>query len=223
MPNRLVLVCSFLLSLAGATAPSVASVITEEDAQFSRHWKSPTEIGFGYDTVLGTAEKQNAHEFIAFSALAQGAQVLSFEFTIPDDALLSDSYSGGGKVFWSSTPFRHAWDGEIAGSFQLDRWSPSATVDVLLSDEFDGSLYLGVYFTHGRDVRWQLSVPGNVVPAVENPESLNNLVLIEQAGAASPAPAPVPLPAGVWFMLGGMSLLGGLSLRNARGRHCVAA
>ncbi len=214
MFNRLAVASSALISLMLAVMPASASVISEDDAQFSRHWKSPTQIGFGYDTVIGTAERQNSHEFIAFTSLAQGAQVLSFVFTIPDYARTSDRYSGGGVVFWSADPFRHAWDGENAGSFQLGRWTPSQTVEILLGDDFRGSLNVGVYFTHGSDVAWQLSAPGNAMPAVQDPESLNNIVLVEPSDAPSPAPAPVPLPAGIWLMLGGMSMFGGMSLQK---------
>ena len=121
MFSRLLRIVSLAALVAGAGLPAAASVVTEADGQFSRHWKSPTEIGFGADSILGTAEKQNAHEFVVLTDLSSGAQTLSFEFTAPDWALTSDSYSAGGQILWSTQPFRHAWDGSRVGLFQLDR------------------------------------------------------------------------------------------------------
>jgi hypothetical protein len=196
MLARLILIASLAASAVAAVLPAAASTITEDDVQFSRHWKNPTEIGFGADTILGTAEKQNGHEFIVLTGLTPGAQTLEFAFAVPDWALSSDSFSAGGQVLWSEDPFRHAWDGTFAGSFQLGRWSPRGTLSLALGEEFSGPLYLGIYFTHGSDVTWSLSAPGNAAD--------NQLV---------DAPSSVPLPAAMWPMLGGMAVLAALGRR----------
>lgn len=188
-----------LLALAAAT-PAAATVITESDAQFSRHWHSPTSIGSDVDLILGTAEKQNAHEFLALTGLATGAQTLSFVFEAPEWARTSYSYSAGGQVLWSTNPFRYAWDGAAVGTFQLSRWSPFGTLDLVLGDDFAGSLYLGFYITHGSDVSWSLSAPSARAPATEA--------------------APVPLPASAGFVLGGFIMLGLFSLARRRLAHC---
>jgi hypothetical protein len=196
------------LSLAVAlAAPAAASVVTEADGQFSKHWHSPTVIGLGVDTILGTAEKQNGHEFLALTGLAAGAQTLSFAFTAPASALTSDSYSAGGQVYWSASAFRHAWDGTGAGSFQLGRWTPEAALELLLGDDFAGTLYLGIYFTHGRDVSWSLSAPGPV-----------------RAAEPGEGAAVVPLNAAAGYSFAGFSMLaalgfwGGSQRRSAAGR-----
>lgn len=176
------------LSLALAfTVPAAASVVTEADGQFSRHWKSPTLIAPGTATILGTAEKQNAHEFLLLTGLLPGAQMMSFVFDAPDWALFSDSYSAGGQVLFSTSPFRHQWDGTGAGTFQLGRWTPKHAFDLVLGDDFAGDLYLGIYFTHGRDVTWSLSTG---------------------VGSKSASDvAVVPLPSAAALAFGGLSML----------------
>ena len=84
MFSRLLRIASFAALVVGAGLPAAASVITADDGEFSRHWKRPTEIGFGADTILGMAEKQNGHEFIVLTGLSAGAQTLTFDFTAPD-------------------------------------------------------------------------------------------------------------------------------------------
>jgi hypothetical protein len=194
---------SALLPALALALPATASVVTEADAQFSRHWHSPTVIGAGVDTILGTAEKQNAHEFLALTGLAAGAQTLSFAFTAPASALSSDSYSAGGQVLWSTGAFRHAWDGTGAGSFQLDRWTPDGAIDLILGDDFAGTLYLGIYVTHGRDVSWSLSAPS-------------------AAPVAAADVAVVPLHAGAGYFAAGLSMLAALGLWGEARRRSAA-
>lgn len=188
---------AFLLAVAIA-APAAGSVVTEDEGQFSRHWKEPTVIGPGVDTILGTAEKQNGHEFLALTGLAKGAQTLRFVFSAPASALTSDSYSAGGQVFWSAGPFGYAWDGTGAGTFQLSRWTPEQALELVLGPDFAGVLHLGIYFTHGRDVAWTLSLPSAPAPVAEDP--LGTSV--------------VPLSAAAGYWLAGMSLLAALGLRG---------
>lgn len=193
-------VTAFVVVVASVLAVALsaaASVVTEADGAFSRQWKRPTEIGFGADTILGIAERQNQHEFIVLSALPAGAQSLTFDFTAPDSALSSYSYSAGGQVLWSTEPFRHAWDGQRAGAFQLSRSTPSQSLEIALDRTVSGPVYLGVYFTHGRDVSWQLSAPGN-------------------RAAASPVLAPIPVPAAAVLLLGGLATFAAFRRRSAR-------
>jgi hypothetical protein len=160
-------------------------------------------VGPDVETILGVAEKQNGHEFLALTGLAAGAQTLSFAFTAPAWALISDSYSAGGEVLWSTGKFRHAWDGTGAGSFQLSRWTPERSLDLALGDDFAGTLYLGIYFTHGRDVSWSLSAPSRALRAEE------------------PA-AVVPLGAAAGYSLAGFSMLAALGLRGGVQRRPAA-
>lgn len=190
MIPRLASALTLALALA---APAAASVVTEADGQFSRHWKDPTLIGAGVDTILGTAEKQNAHEFLALTGLKPGAQTLTFSFNAPDSALSQDSYSAGGQVLWQAGPFQHAWAGTSAGSFQLSRWTPESALEIVLGEDFEGPLHLGIYVTHGRDVSWSL------VTAAADTAPVGGL------------PA-VPLPASALFVLGGLSMLAGFGL-----------
>ena len=193
MISRIVPALSLALAVA---APAAATVLTEADGSFSRHWHSPTAVGQGVETILGTVEKQNTREFLALTGLRPGAQTLSFVFTAPDWALSSYSYSAGGQVLWSTSPFHHEWDGTGAGAFQLSRWMPQGTLDLALGEDFHGPLYLGIYTTHGRDVAWSI--------AASSPESV-------------PEVAAVPLPAPAAHVAVGLSLLAGLGLRGASG------
>lgn len=192
MIPRLVAAVSLAIAIAG---PVAGSVVTEADGQFSKHWKDPTVIGPGVDTILGTAEKQNGHEFLALTGLASGAQTLSFEFTAPSWALMSDSYSAGGQILWSTDPFRSNWDGAGVGSYQLSRWTPRTALDLVLGEGFTGTLYLGIYFTHGKDVAWRLSAPSAAA-----------------RGGQPEAAAVVPLNATAGYALAGLALLATLGL-----------
>ena len=205
MISRLARIALLALAAACTGAAASASIVTEGGGQFSRDWRSPTGIGFGADTVLGTAERQNGHEFLFFSSLGAGAQTLEFAFTAPAWALSSDSYSAGGQILWRTDAFRWAWDGTGAGSFQLGRWTPQQTLRLSFGDDFKGGpLYLGIYFTHGQDVSWSLSAPGNGAPP------------------AVDAPAPVPLPAGLG-PLGGRPLDSRGSGSGAAARRLIGA
>jgi hypothetical protein len=187
------------LSLAFAlVSPAAASVLTEAGGQFSKHWHSPTVVGPDVETILGVAEKQNGHEFLALTGLATGDQTLRFVFSAPASALTSDSYSAGGQVFWSAGPFGYAWDGTGAGTFQLSRWTPEQALELVLGPDFAGVLHLGIYFTHGRDVAWTVSLPSAPASVAEDP--LGTSV--------------VPLSAAAGYWLAGMSLLAALGLRG---------
>ena len=201
MIPRLLSALSLVLALA---APAAASVVTEADGQFSRHWKTPTAIGPGVDTILGTAERQNGHEFLALTGLTPGAQILSFVFTAPAWALSQDSYSAGGQVLWKDRPFQHGWDGISAGSFQLSRWTPESALEIILGEDFQGPLQLGIYFTHGRDVSWSVAA-GTALRSAQAPS----------------VAAAVPLPASVAYSLGGLSMLAALGLWGGSRRRAL--
>lgn len=190
-----------VLSIAAAFAmPAAASVLSEADGQFSRHWMRPTEVAAGIDTILGTAEKQNAHEFLLLTGLRPGAQTLNFSFQAPDWALDTYSFSAGGLVMWTTNPFKHAWDGIGLDAFQLSPWAPEAPVELVLGDDFEGPLYLGIYLTHGRDVTWSISTS----PA--------------DAWAKAPEASPVPLSAAAGYGLAGCAMLAAFGIRDSSRR-----
>ena len=194
MVSRLLRIAALAAALAaGPALTASAAVVTEADGQFSRDWRAPTAIGLGADTILGTAEMQNGHEYLVLTGLPSGAQSLTFTFNAPAWALGSGSYSAGGQILWSQDAPRWDWYGTGAGSYQLSRWTPQQTLTLNLGAGFAGPLYLGIFFTHGSDVAWSLSAPTNAAP---------------EAPAAQPA--AVPLPASALQILAAMMFLGAL-------------
>ena len=97
-------------------------------------------------------------------------------------------------MLWQAGPFRHAWDGTSAGSFQLSRWTPQSGLQIVLGEDFEGPLHLGIYFTHGRDVSWSLSA------------------VTERADSTT----PIPLPASAMLVAGALSMLPGFGFWRRR-------
>lgn len=189
------LAAAFGLALVASTGVAAAATLTESaqaGGAFSGLWNSPTQVGAGFDTVAGTGG-QNAYDTFVFTALPRGAQSLTLDFSAP--AGLDSSYSAGGAILWSETPFRWGWDGQHAGTVQVDHGQPSQSLTLNLANSFGGTLYLALNFTHGRDLAYTLSAPSN---------------------GPAPAPAPVPLPAGVWLIGVAMATLGAVGWRKAR-------
>jgi hypothetical protein len=177
---------------AGMAANASAAVLSETDVPdgaFGPSWNKVTEVGAGITGVTGTGS-QNVFDNFHFTALPVGAQKIDLRFWAPDG--IGNSYSAGGKVLFSRTPFLWGWDGKELGGFQLDlKGVTSAPLTLLLGDEFKGGLYLALNFTHGKAISYSIDLGTTVV-------------------------APVPLPAGV-LLVG--TALGGLGLLRARSRR----
>ncbi len=173
------------------TAPAGAATIHEGDVaggSFSGSWGAPTALGAGVTDVTG-AGSQHAFDFFTFT-LPAGAQTLTFDFWAPQG--IGYSYSAGGTIKTSTTPFQWGWDGATAGTFQLGYWQPTDKVTLMLGPDFAGTLHVGLYFTHGSNISYRVS-----------------------SDAAVEAPGVVPLPATGFLLL---TALGGAALAVRRRR-----
>jgi hypothetical protein len=172
-------------------APAAAATIHEGDlagGSFSGSWEAPTNLGAGVTGATGTSQQQ-AFDFFAFT-LPKGAQTLTFDFWAPQG--IGHSYSAGGTIKTSTTPFRWGWDGTQTGMFQLGRQKPSDQVTLALGPDFAGILNVGLYFTHGANISYRVS-----------------------SDAVAEAPGVVPLPATGLLLL---SAVGGAALAARRRR-----
>jgi hypothetical protein len=175
------------------SAPAGAATIHEGDlagGSFSGSWGAPTALGAGVTEVTGTGS-QHAFDFFTFT-LPSGAQTLTFDFRAPEG--IGYSYSAGGTIKTSATPFRWGWDGATAGVFQLGYRERDDQVTLALGPDFAGTLHVGLYFTHGANISYRVS-----------------------SDAALPAPGVVPLPATGLLLL---TALGGTALATRRRRAC---
>lgn len=168
-------------AFAGALLAFDAQAATLKESEvsggaFSGDWFKPTVVGGDIDVIEGVGAG-NRYDIFALS-LPNGAQKLTFDFSAPKD--YGYSYSAGGEILTSENPFRWNWDGARAAKVQVDYKNPAQSVTLDLADSFGGTLYLALAFTHGDNLAYNLSLPGNYV-----------------APAPTPGPAPVPLPAGV--------------------------
>ena len=182
----------------GATITAVAAeAATLNEASvpggaFGPSWNDVTTVAAGYDAISGTGGQNQFDNFLF--TLPAGRQTLSFEFTAPADN--GYSYSAGGSVLYSATPFKWGWDGTYAQSVQVDHYTPKQAFTLDLGDFKGGSLYLALNFTHGANLAYNIGVPGN-------------------AAAVPPvSPAPVPLPAGLLLLGTGIAALGALGARR---------
>lgn len=194
--NRLVLsLAAATLAVCGLASGANGATLNElsvAGGDFSDAWSAPTVIGNGYDTIAGTGAGNN-FDMLAFTGLSSGAQRLTFDFSAP--AVRDWSYSAGGALLYSTQPFRWGWDGVWAGTFQTSYWTPNAQVTLDLGPAFAGTLYVGLYFTHGSNLAYTISAPGNAL-------------------VAPPPVASVPVPASAIVLLGGLAALGGLRRRR---------
>ncbi|MBP7002380.1 hypothetical protein [Amaricoccus sp.] len=194
IPRLTAIAAALLASLVAAGAS--AATLREADMSggaFSGSWKSPTAVGRDVDVIEGVGEG-NRYDIFALS-LPTGAQKLTFDFTAP--AKYDWSYSAGGQILTSEKPFQWDWDGKYASGVQVDYYKPAQSVTLDLADSFGGTLYLALAFTHGKDLAYHVSLPGNAAPV-----------------PSTPAPAPVPLPAG--FLLIGSAAAALAGVRFAR-------
>jgi hypothetical protein len=155
-----------VLILLGADAAR-ATTLDESGAGFSNDFARPTPVLGGVVTVTGTGST-NQHDFLVFEGLLPGEQTLTISFTRSPDARPGENSEG--EVYFQERPFRSAWDGEDAGSFRLTNGRRTRTVEIELEDDFaGGKLHVGLYFTDGGRVSYQISAPRNVVPPTPPP------------------------------------------------------
>jgi hypothetical protein len=173
------------------SAPAQAATIHEGSlagGSFSGSWSAPTALGTGVTEATGTGS-QHAFDFFTFT-LPAGAQTLTFDFWAPPG--IGYSYSAGGTIKTSTTPFKWGWDGATAGIFQLNHGKTTDKVTLTLGPAFAGTLNVGLYFTHGANISYRVS-----------------------SDAAVPAPGVVPLPATGLLLL---TALGGGAVAACRRR-----
>jgi hypothetical protein len=186
---------SVVIGIVLAASGAQAATFMEQDAPggaFGNRFDTFTQIGAGYGGVSGTGD-QNRFDHLVFTDLPAGSQSIGFDFFAPEG--IGNSYSAGGVIRYSTSPFRYEWDGTALSNFQLDLRNPTGHYALALPDSYSGSLYVALYFTHGKDIGYNISVPQNV---------------------AAPA-APVPLPAGIGLLGMALGALGLLRARRAGG------
>lgn len=177
-----------LLLAAPAARAAILDEATMPDGAFGGGWAAPAEVGPGVETVFGTGGA-NAYDTLVFTGLPAGAQTITLAFRAPEarDA----AYSAGGSVLFDDEPFDYAWDGTTVGPVQVDDRNPEVRLSLTLDDDFGGTLYLALNFTHGADLAWTISAPSNLV-----------------------LPAVVPVPAGILLIGGAIASLAALRLRR---------
>jgi hypothetical protein len=177
-------IAGVLLSAGAAQA----ATLTEGDmpgGAFGASWDKPTVVGAGITGIVGTGS-QNAFDNFVLTGLPGGAQDITFLFTAPEG--IGWSYSAGGNILYSLEPFAHGWDGKGAGVVQLDWFRREQSLVLSLGEEFSGTLYLALNFTHGANLGYAIGLPG--------------------AAGTGPSPAPVPVPAGMVLLGSGLMAFG---------------
>ena len=202
---------SIILTVAAAAAlalgaPAAASTVHEGDlagGSFSRSHASPTELAAGVTGVTGTG-RASRDDFFVFTGLPTGAQTLTFTFSA--EGGVNNSFSAGGHILTSFRPFRWEWDGTDHGSFGLNRHKRTDTVTVRLGDGFAGTLFVGLYFTHGPTISYTVGTDATFPATQETAQTLP---------AETDAIGVVPLP-GAGLML--LTALGAAGLAARRRR-----
>lgn len=176
---------SALILCMSAMAAFGASV-SEADfgGDFSGDWKNPTMISSGNTQISGVWSGGNDYDLIGFTGLAQGVQSLVFEFTPLTPIGDKDySFSAGGELKYQFyKPEYSAWEGETFGKVKMtySNRKESFIYTLALDEDFAGTLYLGLYNTHGT-LQYNISAAGNGGASSSGP------------GEVSSVPAPAPL------------------------------
>ncbi len=199
MVARTLPLCALLLAATAAVAsPARAATLSEADlpsGAFGASFDRPAAVAAGYETVIGTGS-QNRFDTMVFTDLAKGVQSIGFTFSAPASA--GHSYSAGGAILFSETPFRYGWDGaRLKQAIQVDYRNPKQSLTLDLADSFGGTLYLALNFTHGSDLAYSILAPGN-------------------AARIAPAPAPVPIPPALLLIGAAFGALGLVARRRRR-------
>jgi len=181
------------LAVGAIFGASVAAAATLNEASvpggaFGSSWDNLTAVAAGYETISGTGS-QNQYDNFVFT-LPAGHQSLTFDFTAP--SVFDHSYSAGGSILYSTTPFRSGWDGTVAAGVDVNGLDPRRGFTLDLADFQGGNLYLALNFTYGADLAYNIAVPGNAIAA----------------------PAPIPLPAGILLLGTGIAALAAAGVRR---------
>ena len=200
-------VAAFALS----AVPASATTLNEYDVtggEFSADFRAPTLVGTDVTSITGVGGN-SSDDYFLFSGL-EGGDTLTLSFSAPSN--IGYSYSAGGVALWSDAAFRYEWDGaRIEPQIQLDWATREQSLSLTLPDDFLGSLYLALNFTHGENLTYSidgfrasagLPTTGKPAPGVPAGGSV--------VDAAVPAPAPL--------LLLGSSLIGLGALRRRAGR-----
>lgn len=193
------------VALAGVVQAATLSP-ADVGGAYSDSYASPTQIGTGYDTILGTATNGQSIA-LELTGLPAGAQTLTFTFTAapgvtPQGVANGWAYYGaGGSLLYSTgSAFTGPWSGASVGGFGIANTTADTMTNVLtltLDSTFSGALYLGLNMTYGNTpIAYSIGVPSNAAVT-----------------AITPPPAPVPLPPGALMLA---SVLGGLWLIRRR-------
>jgi len=206
---------SIILTVAAAAAlafaaPAAASTVHEGDlagGSFSRSHASPTQLAAGVTGVTGTG-RASRDDFFVFTGLPTGAQTLTFTFSAVGG--VNDSFSAGGNILTSANPFRWEWDGVDGGSFEIRRHQRTDTKTVRLGAGFGGTLFVGLYFTHGPEISYSVSTDAIFPASAPATEEIAQTI-----PAGTETIGVVPLP-GAGLML--LTALGAAGLAARRRR-----
>ncbi len=149
--------------VCSATAPGQSPFLESglPGGEFSRDHSDPTPVPSGHDLIVASGQS-GRHDMLVLTDLPGGAQTLTLNFCFPQDGAASWA---GGNVLFKTSPFDWPWDGSYAGSFALSPIAPNDSVTISLGPDFDGTLYLALYFTYGGEISWNLPLPTVHPPA----------------------------------------------------------
>lgn len=196
----------FAAALAALVAGGAGAVTLTEPggAGFSNSHRQPTAVAGDVTAIEGQARRNDA-DFFALEGVDR------LEISVFALGPVGYSYAAGGVVKLAEDPFRWRWDGETRGSLALNwqRTEDSLVID-LPEDSDVGTRYLGLYFTHGRDVGYRIGL-GRTARGDEF--GGGNL-----GGPVAAPGAEVPLPPAALLLGGALLAIGWLG----RGRAAAA-
>ncbi|MEM1361068.1 MAG: hypothetical protein AAGF94_05060 [Pseudomonadota bacterium] len=141
-----------LIMLAAGSASAVTITESSFGGDFSDVWSAGSDISVtGTDRIIGAWSGSNDYDFLKLQGLNEGAQSITIIFTADPVQSLNYSYSAGGSVRYSTSPYQYsAWEGIEAGvvDFSYAKTEPQSFI-VNLANDFGGTLYIGLYGTHG--------------------------------------------------------------------------
>lgn len=200
----------FIATLISLMTVNAASAATVNETDFAGGFSSPnqffnptyTSIGFGVDTINGTATANN-FDFLRFTDLEAGAQTLTFNFALQIPAGQSNVFqNAGGQLYYSENYLSGPYNGTNAGTFAMARdpfnlpGTPTTTLSFTLANSFaGGDLFVNILPQFGQAFSYSLAITGN---------------------GGGPAPVPLP-PAGALLL----AAFGALILRRRMRRDVL--
>ncbi|MEO1471684.1 MAG: hypothetical protein AAFV86_21820 [Pseudomonadota bacterium] len=144
----------FAAALAALVAGGAGAVTLTEPggAGFSNSHRQPTAVAGDVTAIEGRARRNDA-DFFALEGVDR------LEISVFALGPVGYSYAAGGVVKLAEDPFRWRWDGETQGSLVLNwqQTEDSLVID-LPQDSTVATRYLGLYFTHGRDIGYRIGL-----------------------------------------------------------------